>query len=272
MNLKEALKGKISDEELALVRRSFDVVGDIAIIEVPKEIAHRENLIGNTLLSLLKNVKTVLVKEGGHSGKYRRQKMRCIAGEDKRVTSHKESGVRIMVDVERCYYSPRLANDRLSIARKVRSGERVLVVGSGVGPYPLVIAKNADPKEVVGIEINPVAHKFALENARLNKLEGKVRFVKCDVRDFGRSLFDRVIVAMPHEGVDAARFVFKNVRSGGFLHVMAFTPEGDLKGPARALKELAKKCTKRPLRILRTVLAGQHAVRSYRVRIDAKLG
>jgi len=39
---------------------------------------------------------------------------------------------------------------------------------AGVGIYCLILAKNA--KQVYGIEVNPVAHKYALENLKLNKI------------------------------------------------------------------------------------------------------
>ena len=71
--LKDALKGKLSAKELNLLRRSFDVVGDIAIFEVPDELKKKEKLIGNTILELLSNVKVVAVEQGEHKGAFRRQ-------------------------------------------------------------------------------------------------------------------------------------------------------------------------------------------------------
>jgi tRNA G37 N-methylase Trm5 len=42
---------------------------------------------------------------------------------------------------------------------------------SGCGPYPAVLSKNAKAKEIYGVEINPAAHRYALENMKLNKLK-----------------------------------------------------------------------------------------------------
>lgn len=270
MKLKEALRGKLTAYELGLLRASFDVVGDIAIIEIPPLLEKKEKVIGSTLLGLLKNVNVVLAKQGSHYGKYRRQRMKVIAGEDRKTAEHKENGVSMRLNVETCYFSPRLSTERMRIAGKVKKGEKVLVVGSGVAPYPLVIARNSDVGKVVGVEFNPSAHKFAVENVALNKLQNKVDCIKADAANFNGRKFDRVIVPIPHEGVEFVRFVFNNIKPGGYLHILDFAPEFDLKLPAKRLKELCgvyrKKC-----RLLRVVKAGQHAVRSYRVCLDVKV-
>src|SRR3989338_5632236 len=118
---------------------------------------------------MLSSVKVVAMKAGAHTGRYRSQKLTIIAGEKRKITTHKESGVALMLNVEKCYYSPRLGSERLRIAGLIHPNERVLVAGSGIGVYPLVFAKHSQAKEIVGVEINPVAHKFAEENIVLNK-------------------------------------------------------------------------------------------------------
>ena len=44
MRLKKVLPelGKFSKEELELVGRSYDIIGDVAIIEIPKELKNKE--------------------------------------------------------------------------------------------------------------------------------------------------------------------------------------------------------------------------------------
>ena len=62
MNLKEALAGELTDEEISMLRRGFDIVGDIAIIEIPDEISSKEILIAKAIKNIHKNVNTVLRK------------------------------------------------------------------------------------------------------------------------------------------------------------------------------------------------------------------
>ena len=48
-----------------------------------------------------------------------------------------------------------------------KPGEKVLVMFSGCAPYPVVIGRNTKAKEIYGIELNPLAHKFAEENVMI---------------------------------------------------------------------------------------------------------
>lgn len=269
-SLKEALNGKLTQNEQQHLRRSFDLVGDIAILEIPPELKKKEKTIADTLLNLHKNINVVAVKRSGHAGKYRKQKLDILAGEQRLETTHKESGCRFFLDVSTCYFSPRLGKERLRISRLVKKEERVLIVGGGVGPYAIVIAKHSPAKEIISVEANPSAHKYATHNIALNKLIGRVRAIKGDIRKTSNlGTFDRIISVIPHEGVNIAPALLRFSKKGTILHVYDFTPEEALKEPAQKLKALCNKHRK-PCRILRTVKAGQHAVRQYRVCIDAK--
>lgn len=267
MKLKQALK--LPKKELDLVRGSFDVIGDIAIIEVPLELKKRKQLIGKTLFDMLKNVKVVAVKEGGHKGKYRRQKLTIVAGEKRKETEHKESGLRFKLDVEKCYYSPRLVTERMRIAMLVKKNEKVLVVGSGVAPYPLVLAKHSRAKEITGVEVNPIAHKYAKENLNLNKIQN-VKLVKGDICKIKLGKFDRIICMIPYEGVEFTENLLRFAKKGTTLHIYDFAPQENLKEASDNLKAVCA-VNKRKCRILRVVKAGQHAVRRYRVCVDAKI-
>ncbi len=269
MKLRDALRGKLTESELNVLRASFDVVGDIAIVEIPFELESKEKIIGAALLNMLKNVKTVAAKVGRHYGKYRRQRMKVIAGENRFTTLHTESGLKFKLDVSKCYFSIRLGSERLRIAKLIKPKEKVLVVGSGVGPYPLVFAKHSEASHVTAVELNPAAHKFAVENIVLNKFQEKVSALKADASKL-RSRFDRIVVVMPQEGVSFAKHLMKNLKPGAYLHIQDFAPEMDMDAPARTLREICKS-KKRSCRILRVVKCGQHAVRSYRVCVDARV-
>ena len=174
-NLRYYLKSKLSNKELQLVPSSFDVVGDILIFsDFPRDLAKKEKLIGNTILENYNHIKTILKKTRKYSGKFRLPKLKAVAGEERKETVYKENNVSIKLDVEKVYFSPRMASERKRIAELIKPNESVLVMFSGSGIYPLVIAKNSKCREVYGVEINPVAHKYALENVKKNKLENKI--------------------------------------------------------------------------------------------------
>src|SRR3989344_6304512 len=96
MKVKELLQKKLTKKELELLPSSFDVVGDILIFnEFPQELEKKEKIIGQTILQNFKNIKVVSKKIKKYSGKYRLPKIKIIAGERRKETIHKESGVRL---------------------------------------------------------------------------------------------------------------------------------------------------------------------------------
>ncbi len=160
---------------------TFDIIGDIAIIKMntpgdPLELAKK-------ILEKHKHVKTVLLQISKVDIPFRVPKYKYLLGENKTETIHKEFGLRFKVDVAKCYYSPRLENERMRIAKQVKENEKVLVMFSGVNPYPIYIAKFAKPEIVYSIEINPFAVKYGLENEKLNKVDDKIKTLLGDVRD-----------------------------------------------------------------------------------------
>lgn len=265
----ECLKKVLSEKELCSVPKSFDVVGDILIFsEMPE--GKRQRVIARCFLEGLKNVRVVCRKSGKYSGVYRTPKLLILAGERRKETVHRENNVSIKLDVERCYFSPRLATERKRIASLVRPDEKVLVMFSGVAPYPLVLARNSRPKLVVGIEKNPVAHKYAEENIKLNRL-ANIRLLKGDVRKVLPALrqrFDRVLMPLPRSAEDFLDVAIPKVRRGGFLHFYDFLPESEFSVAGEkvlsACKKLRRKCS-----ILQSVKCGQFSPRVFRVCVDA---
>ncbi len=270
MRLKDALKGKLTESELALLR-GFDVVGDIAIMEVPRELAKKEKIIAQTLLKLLPYIKVVVKKKGGHTGVYRKQPVQIISGQKRKTTMHKEHGLTFALNVETCYFSPRLSTERLRIAQQVKAGEQVLVLFSGVAPYVLVIAKHSKAARVYGVEANPAAHRYAAQNVQLNKLGHKVVVMKGDAKKaIPKMRFDRIVMPWPQRADAFLDVALKAIKKGGTIHYYDFQPEGDFSEAKQlvlnACKKAAKRCT-----ILRTVECGQVGVRVYRVCVDVKV-
>jgi tRNA (guanine37-N1)-methyltransferase len=271
--LKQALKNKLTKKELEHMPSSFDVVGSIAIIEIPPELKKKEKVIAETMIQLFKPVKTVVKKSGIHYGKYRRQRLEVIGGEKTKIAEYKESGVRIKVDLEKAYFSSRLGTERLRIAKLVKPKEKVLVMFSGVAPYPLVIAKNSKPEIIYAVEMNPVAHKFAEENVRLNKMKDKIKLYKGDVTEVVPALkekFDRILMPMPKTSLTFLETAFKAAKKGTIIHFYAFGREEEFKDIKKKILEECRK-HKKKCRIIRTVKAGHYAPGVYRVCVDFRL-
>ncbi len=237
-DLKRSLEFYLTPEELDLCQRSFDVIGSIAILEICDDLLAKEDIIATALLESHPQIKTVLKKIGMHEGEFRTQVMEFVAGVDTRETLYRESGVSILVDVEKVYFSPRTSNERLRIAKLVKGGEKILVMFSGCGPYPLVIAKNASPKHIVGIELNPVAHDYALKNIAHNKCFN-VAALLGDVSTLVPPLgtFDRIIMPLPKNSEDFLAVALCASQPGTIIHFYTFCRENALQSKAEEIVE-----------------------------------
>lgn len=274
MRLKEVLKKKVSKKEQALVRGSFDVIGQIALIEIPDALKKKQKIIANAVLSQNPAIKSVFKKVGAHKGRFRIQKVVWLAGAKKTESLHKESGVILKLDVAKCYFSPRLVSERLRIANLVKPGERILVLFSGVGPYTFVLAKHSPASNIVSIEKNPIAHKYAIENRRINKISvDKVQVFCGDVKKqvpLLKEKFDRIIMPLPKGGDLFLELVLSKIKKKGMIHLYQFAQEGE---EGACVQKILEKCSKSKCvcRVVRSVKAGQSAPRTYRFCFDIEI-
>lgn len=268
---KEWLEKKLSKKELGLVKKSFDIVGSIAILEIPKELEKKEKIIAESFLKR-KNILTVLKKAAGHIGKYRIQKMKFLAGKNTRKAVHKENGVKFIVDVEKVYFSVRLGEERKRICQQIRKNEKVLVMFSGLAPYPIVFSKKSPAKKIVGVEMNPEGHKLGLENLKLNKTKnvelycGDVRRVLPNIKQ----KFERIVMPLPKTAGNFLSVALEKAKKGAIIHFYSFQKSGNLENAIKIIeKETQKK--KRRFEVLKIQKVGQQSPGVYRICVDFKI-
>ena len=156
--------------------RAYDVIGDIAIVEIPDSMAEKRRLVGETLLSLNKKVKCVFEKRGEVSGVHRTRKLVHLAGEKRTETIHREYGCSFSLDIEKVFFSPRLATERKRIAGMVGDGEKVFDMFCGVGPFSIIISKYSGAKEIHASDINEYAIAYLKKNIQLNRVKNVVPY------------------------------------------------------------------------------------------------
>jgi tRNA (guanine37-N1)-methyltransferase len=274
VNLREALKGRLPPEEAALVPRAFDMVGEVAIIEIPRELSHRKNEIASALKDAHKRIKAVCNKRGERAGDFRLTDLEVILGDDTE-TVHIEHGCRFKVDVRKAYFSEREATERQRIGKMVKPGEDVLVMFSGICPSPIVYAR-MQPRigHAWGVDINPQAHAYAIENIRLNKMQDKVTSICGDVREqvpkIGKK-FDRITMPLPkgaHEFLDVALAAAKD---GGIIHFYYWDSEKDLFSDALRIARDAAKKAKKKIRIIRKLKVLPYGPRIWKICVEFRV-
>ena len=249
--LKKALKDKLTPEELEYISKSFDIVGDIAIVRISPKLKHKEVLVAEILVKIHRNVKTVLNQIGPVKNDYRLRKLEWVWGEKKVKTIHRESGCLYKVNLAEVYFSPRLSFERMRIAKIVNKGEVVVNMFAGVGCFSIMIAKHSEAGKVYSIDLNPKAVKLMSENICLNKVEGKVKAILGDawkiIETNFRGKADRVLMPLPikaFEYLDIALLALKSTR--GIIHYYDVIQVNNRK---KAEKEIIKKIKEKMNRI-----------------------
>jgi len=279
MKIKDILKSQLSEEELEFVPRSFEIIGSrekaVAIVEIPKELEEKKELIANAIMKLNKNVKSVLRKASGRKGELRLRNFELIAGDENTEVIHKEHGRLFKLDPRKVYFSPREANERQRIAKQVKAGENVLVMFSGVMPYGIVIAKvQPKVKKVVGIELNQAAHEYAKENVRINKVSHLVIPLLGDVREKWKELkekFDRIVMPLPFGSENFLDIAFKCLKKGGIIHFYSLGKEENLFEDAIKIIEEKAREEGKEIKILEKKKLFPYKPRARKICIDFKV-
>jgi tRNA (guanine37-N1)-methyltransferase len=191
-----------SDEEKDVLPRSFDVVGDIVLVRLSPRSERRGPEIAAALLEFVPGARLV-GQDRGVEGPDRRRRVERLAGGGPWTTRHRENGLELEVDLERAYFSPRLAREHARVADEVRAGDRVYDLCCGVGPFAVTIARDGRAERVVAVDANPVAVDCLRATLARYPFGRTVEPVEDRVERFSliRPPVERVIFNLPHEGI-----------------------------------------------------------------------
>ncbi len=228
----QVLEKKLPPNLLASLPQSLDVIGDIVIIDIPVELKSYEKIIGEAILQTHRNIRVALAKASAISGTYRVRDYTFIAGEQKTQTIHKEFGCQYHVDVAKAYFSPRLSHEHERVAVLVKSGEMVVDVFAGVGPFSVLIAKKNPKVKIYAVDINPEAVEFLKVNVRVNRVENRVFPILGDARNItatkSNGVANRVIMNLPETAIEFVDTACQTIKpEGGIIHFYAFVRSPD---------------------------------------------
>ncbi|HNZ06041.1 MAG TPA: class I SAM-dependent methyltransferase family protein, partial [Methanothrix soehngenii] len=247
---------------------SFEIVGDIAMIEDLEE--GEAERVASALMSSSKSIKTVIAPISDVEGEYRVRRFRHVAGEARTTTTHKEHGLRYLIDLEGAYFTPRLGTERLRIAGLVGPDDTVFDMFAGVGPFSILMAKRC--RWVVAVDKNPVAVQYMRENARLNKVEN-IDILEGDANEIAlryQNAADHVIMNLPHSASLFLPAAIGAAKPGGIVHYYCIAPEDDLYRDEFLIREAAEKMSAR-IEVLYESIVRSYAPHRLNVVIDFRV-
>lgn len=240
--MKKKLKEILPPEYAPDVYSPYDIIGNIAIIRLTDTSKNAGPTIAKAIMSTHTNVKTVLAQTSPIKGDFRLRELKHVAGENRTETVYKESGCSFAVDVEKCYFSPRLLHERIRIARLVKVGEIVVNMFAGVGTFSIIIAKHSNVAKVYSIDINPVAVQYMRDNIRANGVYGKVIPIIAEAREFIEEklvhVANRVLMPLPEKALEYLPNALTALKAPrGWIHYYDFEYAAKAESPVEKVKQ-----------------------------------
>ncbi len=253
---------------------SFDRLGNIALVKFSRDVKSKDKKqFAVKILHENPAMRTVLEKIGGFKGRLRKQETKYIAGEKTKEVLYKENGCVFRFNIDKTYFSPRLSNERKEIASLIKKGEEVLVMFSGVAPYPIVIARNSKARKVFSVEINKEASKYAEMNVELNNVRDRVEIIQGDIKRIEKKFkkigkkFDVIVMPRPQLKESFLHEAFILSKKNTRIYYYDFCGMEEKEKIIEKIKNEAKKNRKK-IKILKTKIAGEIAPYKIRFRVD----
>ena len=243
--LEDTLKGKVPPNFLSLIPKSYDIIGNIAILEFEKSdqinndgFNEFKTLLAKAVIDVNKNVISVFEKKSEIKGSYRLRDLLYLSGENNTETLHKENNCVFHLDLKTTFFSPRLVYERRRIAKSdIKKNEIIVDMFAGVGPFSIQIAK-LNHVEIHAFDLNPAAYGFLKKNLSLNKFKGMIFPYNMNIKDLinpsnevGKKLsnnVDRIIMNLPENSIDFTNIAcFLMRKSGGVLHFYNISEKPD---------------------------------------------
>jgi len=220
--LSDLLVDRFSKNELKLLPRGWQILGDIIILSISPSLENRKREIGEALLKFYPRCKTVL-RMKRISGPHREPDVEIIAG-DGTETVHKENGCKFKLDAARIMFSPGNLDERKRMST-LGKDETIVDMFAGIGYFSIPMAVHSRPKKIISIEINPLAYRYLCENVGLNKVDDVIQPVHgdCAIKT-PAGIADRVIMG----SFEAFRYLIQGINAlkpNGTLYYHETTPE-----------------------------------------------
>lgn len=196
----------------------------------------------------------------------------------------------MIIDLDACFFSPRLAGERQRLCQQVQPGEKILVAFAGCGPEVLQILAHTEAAQIVAVELNGAAVKCLQRSLQMSGLSGGknlVEVVEGDIRQVAKGFppghFHRILAPRPknpgdgdlEQGDGGAEFLqslLPLLADSGVCHWYDFAADWELPGCERTCNTVRAECSPLGLQcnVLRVAAANRRTIaeRQYRVVAD----
>jgi len=236
MSFRDLLKDKLPQEKLSFLPKGFEVIGDIAVINIPQSLDNEKYLIAEALASHRRDIKVILRKTDKLKGQRRVGGFELLLG-NRTSTVHRENNCIFHVDIAEAYFSSKMYFERNRIAQKVNDGEDILVLFCGVGPFLIPIGK-MKKVNITGLDNNPDACALFKKNTKINSIEADIILGDANsVPYLFKRPFDRIVMPTPY-GQDHFLILARTIlKPGGVIHFYTFKKDFEISHFKRLLEK-----------------------------------
>ncbi|MFX0039744.1 MAG: class I SAM-dependent methyltransferase family protein [Candidatus Heimdallarchaeota archaeon] len=247
--LKEQLKKELTEEQLSLLPRGFQTLGQVIILKLNPKIIEKKELIGKKCLEIFPSIKSVYINKGKISGTFREpDNIEFLLGIKNPIVEHKEHGLIYRFDITKIMFSKGNVNERKYLPTLVKNGEIIVDMFAGIGYFSLPIAKHSPAGKIYSIELNPESYNYLVENIKINHLDEKIIPIKgnckIEVVKLSKSGIkaDRVIMGVfpaPKDYIKEGLSLVKD--EGTMFHYEGVVEKDNINNLFREFNEIASK-------------------------------
>lgn len=272
LKLREKLERELSENELELLPRSYQIVGKILLLKLKPELLKHKKPVGAAILELLPYLQTVCLQKRISEAE-RKPEVEAIAGKKSFLALHRENGCLFEMDVSKSMFSKGNKAEKARLASLIKPGETVIDMFAGIGYWTIPIAKFTGAKKVFAIDINAEAADFLERNALLNGVRERVEILKGDCRDFAGKLentADRIIMGCLFETEKFLPAALKMAKDGCIIH---FHRNADMENIGRIKAGIIETAGKSgyEVQVLSTVKVKSYAPKIWHVVMDLRV-